>query len=209
MHRTSARPYKKMVYAMAAASNLFEVYFVCTGNRARSAIAESLFRKYANGVGTVVGSFGTLDVGSLPALPGAVEAAQRLDIDLREHRSRVLRRGSLAGSDLVLGFEPSHVSAAVVDGGADIGRTFLLGELVANLTPAIVEAGPLARARFLVSVADARRVRTRPDPAYAISDPYGTSPQAVQSVADEIDLLVRALVRGLFGLPSDVDETAA
>jgi protein-tyrosine-phosphatase len=196
--------------AATSADDLFKVYFVCTGNRARSVLAESLFRRYADGVDAVVSSFGTLDVGSLPPLPGAVDAAQRLGADLRSHRSRTLRRGSLSRSDLVLGFEPAHLSAAVVDGGADIGRTFLLGELVANLPPAVVDADRVSRARFLVSVADSRRVRTRPDPAYAIADPYGMSPQAMQLVAEEIDRLVEALVHGLFGpAGSDAQHTAA
>jgi hypothetical protein len=95
-----------------------------------------------------------------------------------------------------------HVSVSVVEGRAPVGRTFLLGELVT-----LVESGerghtdPATGARSLVSFADSRRIRSRPDPAFTIIDPLGMSGRAVNRLAVGIDDLVRALVVALFGRP--------
>lgn len=177
----------------------FEVVFVCTGNRARSPLAEVLFRKYATGIDASATSFGTLGLDGEPALPSAVEAARVLGVDLSAHASRPLESADLSGADLVLGFEPSHVSMAVVDGRASIGHTFLLGELLPLLDLSAVDEDACERARMAVSIADSRRVRTRPDASRAIADPYGLPAKAMQRAAEEIDRLVRALVPGLFG----------
>lgn len=183
----------------AATDDVFYVFFVCTGNRARSVLAEALFTKYTHGMNVMVGSFGMLDLGPLPPLPTAVEAARHFQLDLRHHRSRPIRPGSLAAVDLVLGFEPQHVAAAVVEGGADIGRTFLLGELVGNLDAALDDPDPISRARSIVAAADSRRIRTRPDSSHSIPDPLGKPAPEMDRTAAEIDRLVKALVVGLFG----------
>ncbi len=176
----------------------FDVVFVCTGNRARSPLAEALFRKYAADVGATASSVGTLHAEGDLALPEAVEAARRLGVDLSAHSSRSIVAADLSRADLVLGFEPVHLSIAVVEAGASIGRTFLLGELVALLDLPKTQEDPRANARFAVSVADSRRIRSRPDPARAIADPYGASAKVMQATANEIDRLVRELAIGLF-----------
>jgi protein-tyrosine phosphatase len=177
-----------------------EVTFVCTGNRARSPLAEALFRKYTVGVETSVASVGTMNVEAVPALPEAIEAARRLGVDLTGHTARALRAGSLAAADLVVGFESSHVSIAVVEGAARPEHTFLLGELAALLDVPGVDPDPCVRARTSIATADARRVRTRPDVTRVIPDPFGKSTKVMHGTADEIDRLVRKLVHGLFGI---------
>ena len=172
---------------------------MCTGNRARSPLAEVLFRKYAAGIHANATSFGTLGLDGERALPSALEAARVLGVDLSAHASRPLDSTDLSGADLVLGFEPAHVSIAVVEGRASIGATFLLGELLHLLDLPLVDDDPCQRARMVVAIADSRRVRTRPDATWAIADPYGLPAKAMQRIAEEIDRLVRALVPGLFG----------
>lgn len=185
---------------MASRDDILEVVFVCTGNRARSALAEALFRHHTVGVATAVLSVGTLDVGSLPALQDAVEAGRRLGVDLTPHRSRALRNADLSSADLVLGFEPFHVSAAVVDGDADPARAFLLGELVMLLGEVASKYDPIAWARAAVADADSRRVRYRPDrAAVVVRDPLGKPAKVMYRTATDIDQLVRRLVLGLFG----------
>ena len=172
-----------------------EVVFVCTGNRARSPLAEALFRRYSTsaGVQVQVASFGTMEVGPLPPLPLAVESGRELGVDLTGHRARAFRRGDLASTDLVLGFEPFHVFSAVIDGSAHPGRAFLLGEFAVLLETHGAEATDV-RARGLIAAVDSRRVRSRPDPsAQVVADPLGKPVEVMARTATEIDRLVRRL----------------
>jgi protein-tyrosine phosphatase len=183
----------------------FDVVFVCTGNRARSPLAQALFERYAQHPDVVASSVGTVGPEGEPALSDAVEASKRLAVDLSRYRARVLRHGSLADADLVLGFEPSHLFLAVVEGEAAPGRTFLLAELVRLLEGVVAadgsgaEADPLARARTFVYAADLRRVRGRTSPADTIADPLGKSRRTMRRTSGRIDALVQALVASLFG----------
>jgi protein-tyrosine phosphatase len=178
----------------------FEVVFVCTGNRARSALAEALFRHHALGKPTIAWSVGTLDAASLPALPDAMDAGRRLGVDLSGHSSRALREADLSSTDLVLGFEPFHVSTSVVTGRANPARTFLLGELVMLLGNAVPGGDPAVRARAAVRDADQRRALYPPDWSTAvIEDPIGKPARTMRRTAAEIDKLVQRLVLGLFG----------
>jgi protein-tyrosine phosphatase len=185
-------------------ADVFEAVFVCTGNRARSVLAEALFRRYSVGVPTVISSAGTLDVGPLPPLGHAIRAGRRLGVDLRGHRARGIRTVSLAGADLVLGFEPAHVAGAVACGGASGERTFLLGELLMLLGGNSREQDPVARARAEITEANARRIQPFPhSAAIIIADPLGKPARVMQRTAAEIDGLVRRLVFGLFGELAD------
>ena len=58
-----------------------------------------------------------LEQGGAPALAGAVRAARQFGIDLSAHRARSLRPAGLEGAALAIGFEPSHVAAAVATAG--------------------------------------------------------------------------------------------
>ena len=109
----------------------------------------------------------------------------------------------LGAADLVVGFEPQHVSAAIINGRADPARSFLLGELVMLLDDAAPRKGTADEARALVAGADTRRMRYRPDRAAArVPDPLGKSPRTMRRAATDIDKLVRRLATGLFGNPS-------
>jgi protein-tyrosine-phosphatase len=185
----------------------FAIVFVCTGNRARSALAEAIFRREAAGVDIVVASVGTMDVGPLPPFDLALEAGRRLGVDLSNHRATPLREVDLSRADLVLGFEVSHISAAVVEGGAHAERTFLLEELVRLLDVPNGKTSPCGDARRAIATADSRRIRTRPDPALVIDDVIGKPPRAVWETATAIDLAVRRLVALLFDVDGAVSSS--
>jgi protein-tyrosine-phosphatase len=181
-------------------NGVFEVVFVCTANRARSALGEAFYRRHTLGFDTLARSFGTLDLRDAPPLEHAVDAGRRLGVDLTSHTASPLSPGALAEADLVLGFEPHHVAAAVVDSAAVPGRTFLLRELVKLLSPVARADGSVQHARTEVAAADQRRSTSRRDAArFGIADPAGQPPRVMLATATEIDELVRRLVRSLFG----------
>ena len=177
----------------------FRVAFVCTGNQARSPLAEALFRRYSSGFDVIVESWGTGGATGTPPLPLAIEEGRRRGVDLSAHHARRLRRGVLALADLVCGFESFHVSAAVVDGGARRQCTFLLGEIVPLLGTPTSGDDQVARARDVVATADSRRDRARLGAAPAIEDPFGRPAEVMGRVGAEVDTLVQRLVVGLLG----------
>jgi len=177
----------------------FELVLICTGNRARSPVAEGFLRHLLADLPVRVRSLGTLELGGAPALPEALEAASRAGLDLSGHRSQSLRGQELREADLVLGFELSHVSAAVIDGGAPRERVFSLPELVELLEQASpsLDTHPLARARQAIADADARRVVGTP-PA-ELTDPLGRSPKFHRDTVEQVRDLSERLAIGLFG----------
>ena len=184
-------------------NDTFEVAFVCTGNRARSALSEALYRRYALGFDTSVRSFGTLDVGGASALAQAVDAGMELGVDLRAHTAVTLARGAVAEADLVLGFEPHHVAAAVIDGEASPARVFLLREFVELTVRSPWADGSPEHARSEVAAAHDRRPKPGSHTArFVIEDPVGRPSRVMDAVAAEIDELVRRTVHVLFGHPA-------
>jgi protein-tyrosine phosphatase len=177
----------------------FDVVFVCTGNRARSPLAAAFLARFVESRAVSVGSRGTLDVGSSPALPEALAAGAARGVDLSEHRASTFGRGEFATSDLVVGFEPFHLSAAVVDGGAALDRSFTIVELVEILERSGGVPGGPSAARLpseLVAAASTLR-RGSLLSAPALPDPFGMPQRYFDETADRIERLVEAIARGL------------
>jgi protein-tyrosine phosphatase len=176
----------------------FDVVFICTGNVFRSALAEAVFRARIAGFPARASSAGTLDLGDVPAHAEAIAIAPELGIDLSEHRARCVAHVDLDEADLVLGFERSHVAAAVVDAGAARDRTFTLPELVELLdrVPAPAEGDPAERARALVAAASAQRLPGAGFPE--IPDPIGKPRPVFAATAREVADLTAAVAEALF-----------
>ena len=189
----------------AEPGNEFELVLVCTANQIRSPIAEALVRRLAGALPLATRSMGLLDIGSKPPPWEAIEAAADLGLDISMHRSRRLEPRSLRDTDAVVGFEPVHVAAAVLNGGAPVGRVFLLRELVELLeqgdAPDVAE--PVRRARLAVAGAHERRRALRAHNVSAsLDDPLGRGRSAYRSATRELGELVPRLVHGLFRGPS-------
>jgi protein-tyrosine phosphatase len=186
--------------AAARRSPDFELVVVCTGNRARSPVAEGFLRVLLEGLPVRVSSAGLLDLGPVPALPETIETAAALGLDLSAHRARCLVGRDLSGADLVVGFEQRHVATAVVDGKAPREHTFTLAEIVdlleRVLPPTAVE--PAERARQAVARAHALRQGRREGPP-EISDPLGGSMDYYRTTVNRVRDLSERLAVKLFG----------
>jgi protein-tyrosine phosphatase len=182
-------------------ADVLSVAFVCTGNRFRSPLAAALLARVGGDAPVEVRSLGTLELGSVPVLPEAAVIASRLGLDLSGHRTSGIAPGSLADVDLVLGFERTHVAAAVIEGGAARERTFTLPELVELLDSGYEpHAGnAVERAREAISHADAVRRAGRPSSLPEVNDPLGRSRREQDEIGRAVETLTLALGRALFG----------
>lgn len=179
------------------------VAFVCTANRARSPFAAAALARRLGGLPVVVTSYGIREQRGAPALPQAVRTARSFGIDLGPHRARTLQPGELATADLVVGFEYAHVAGAVVVGGAERARTFLLPELADALLRSDIQladgVGGFARA-----VRDADECRRRfTTLSSGVPDPAGGSERTFMATYGEIDRLAEVICSRLFGVGAD------
>jgi protein-tyrosine phosphatase len=166
----------------------FDVVFVCTGNQFRSPLAEAVFAREAAGRPVRISSCGTSAIEGNEAFAEALELVRELSVDLSAHRSRGL--GDLAGADLVLGFERTHVERAVVDAGAPRGRTLTLPQAVE-----LLEASPReGSARERVAALQPGNVLEAPQ----VEDPIGLPTGRQREIMAEVEDLSTRLARALF-----------
>lgn len=177
----------------------FRLAFICTGNRFRSPLAAAVASAAAAGLPVRVESAGLLELRGAGALDEAIEAADRLGLDLTAHRCRRLAPGALAATDLVIGFERRHVNSAVSDGGANVARAFTLPEAVGLLArvDGPGDTDPAARARTLVLRAHELR-GSEARHSLEIPDPLGQAPALQRRIAESVADLTNRLVAGLF-----------
>jgi protein-tyrosine phosphatase len=166
------------------------IVFVCTGNRFRSPLAAAYLHRLCPGANLRLSTCGTAAVAreSRPPLPEAAEVAASCAIDLSVHRSRSMHDAQLGDADLVIGFERSHVSTAVLEGGAIRERTFTLHELIASLRTVEDEERPSGpdSIRRLVARADAARARRPTSGFEEVPDPMGRSRRFYERTAREL-----------------------
>ena len=93
------------------------VLFVCTANRFRSPLAAACFRKaleeghHETAVSWTVGSAGTWATPGQPVISAVSVAAQKLGIELADHRSARVSRQLLSEYDLILVMQASQQEA--------------------------------------------------------------------------------------------------
>jgi protein-tyrosine-phosphatase len=181
---------------------LLSVAFVCTGNRFRSVIAEAAFRSISDGLPVRVESYGTLDLGPVGPLPGAVREAQALGLDISTHVARSVSEADFTTTSLVLAFELKHAVAAVEVARAPLESVFILPELVLLLDRIglVHRSDPVEQAVENIARARTSRRDNAPDrPVAEIEDPASLPESAQHAIARAVHRGAEALAVQLFG----------
>jgi protein-tyrosine phosphatase len=188
------------------------ILVICTGNICRSPIAEGLLRdalqrRFAEWA-PVVSSAGTSGLQGSGAMPGSVQAAAELGIDIEGHVARQLTAAMADGADLLLCMAREHRDRLAAGTDRD-DRAFTLKELVRLLETLPAPAADAGHEIMSGRIAEASLARRRGAvPASRdedISDPLGQPLEAYRSIAWELDTWTERLVNGLFGATEDID----
>ena len=154
-----------------------------------------------------VGSAGLRLVGE-PASANGIDVLAGRGLDMSGHRSRILDRELLEGTDLALAMSREHLREAVLSLPDIWPRAFTLKELVRRGEM----IGPRAPGEYIDGwLARAHSGRNRTDllgasPDDDVDDPIGLSRSAYEKTADELSDLVDRLVDLLW--PAAAEETA-
>ncbi|MDQ3915864.1 MAG: hypothetical protein M3323_11150 [Actinomycetota bacterium] len=179
----------------------FRIFFVCTGNQARSPIAAAWTARALAPLPVAIGSAGTLPRRPGPVLAEAGATAFELGLDVSRHSSSHVSAHDLSAADLVIGFEFHHVAAAVVDAGAPASKAFLLKEIIrlAREFSPPQDPDPFVRARTLIELADDLRHKTDHVLGEEIRDPAGRKLGAFRDIVWEVVQTTEEMIRLLFG----------
>ncbi|MGH2712251.1 MAG: low molecular weight phosphatase family protein [Actinomycetota bacterium] len=185
---------------------MFKILIVCTGNICRSPIAHGLLVDRGMGLGEdwlEVRSAGTWGRRGSRATPEAISAAAGLGVDIESHRSAPFKRDLAGWADLIVTMTAEQAEEVAEEAPDVRTKTFTLKELVSilrSLPP--VGAQKAARDALIARVAQATSARSEGHELPAdsdVSDPLGLSETVYRAVANEIEGLVEALLKGLAG----------
>lgn len=181
-------------------ASVFRITVLCTGNRFRSPIAAAVIETLTEGMPVGVRSLGTKHVGTVGAMPEAIEAGAHLGIDVTGHIARLATPSDVAHADLVLGFELSHLARAR-QLGAPTAHVFTLpglANVVERLSFDRIEGEGFAeRARRIVALAHRNR-HVPGESLREIRDPAGVSTRRAFSIARDVHYNASIVVGYLF-----------
>lgn len=111
-----------------------KILFVCTGNTCRSPMAAGILRKLLKdrGIKNVeVDSCGFTAEG-MPATSYAVEVASKRGINIENHRSKVINKGLVDSSSLILTMSRRHRDEIIKNYPGAAEKTFTLAEFASE-----------------------------------------------------------------------------
>jgi protein-tyrosine phosphatase len=176
-------------------------------------MAEGLLRERLRerGVNATVSSAG-ISFDGRAATDEAIEIAAKYNVDITDHRSRVMTSDLVRDADLIIAMQRMHAREAIVLGDALLPRTFTLKELVRrgkligrrrsgeSVTEWLQRAGAGRRPMELMG-------ESADDD---VADPYLGTARAYADCIAELDTLIQELVGLLWPLvEADADEGAA
>lgn len=175
------------------------VLVVCTANVCRSPIAERLLARHLadRGVEAVVTSAGVRG-GRLPVHEDTALAARRVDLDLRNHTSRLLAAEMIAteGADLIIGMTREHLREIVALDPRAWPRTFTLKEL-ARRSYEVSASGSVGE--WIAVASEGRKAADLMVPSADddLDDPYGGPPRGHVEMVGEVDSLTETIAGAL------------
>ncbi|MCR2808907.1 MULTISPECIES: low molecular weight phosphatase family protein [unclassified Microbacterium] len=192
---------------------MFDILTVCTGNIARSPLAEQLLRARLAPLEGKVHSAGTSGLRAVSMTPEAVEMARRLGIpamDSAAHRSRYLTEAMLESPDLILTMTREHRRLVAELAPSRLRSTFTVREFARLATTVAddelraaadtVGSEPAARVRAAAAAVASQRGMLPPpvDPADDdVIDPYKRRMDVYERSANELDSAIDEVVRVL------------
>jgi len=114
-----------------------KLLFVCTANRCRSPMAERLFiRQLENHHENIsqwqVTSAGTWTVDGIPPDEKLISAMDEFDVNIRDHRSRMLTENIINEQDLVLVMENNHLEVLRFEFPKQSNNMHMLSEMISR-----------------------------------------------------------------------------
>jgi protein-tyrosine phosphatase len=176
------------------------VLIVCTGNIARSPMAERLLEARLSGSGIVIGSAGTAAFPGAPMAALAQRALEEVGIDPAGFSSRALGADLVQASDLVLTATRQQRSEVVQMAPTSLRRVFTLREFSRLLDQ---DKGPatLDSLSGLATAMAGRRGRFWvAESVDDIADPYGGSLEDYRTCRDELVEAIDAIAPVLISI---------
>lgn len=181
------------------------ILVVCTGNICRSPYIERVLAHELAGTGISVSSAGTGALVGAPIDPESAKRVRQAGGDAEDFTARQITREMVAGADLIIAADRSHLSSVVPLHPRALRYGFALhdlADLLGAVRPADIHAAPGEnRVASIAAAAIAKRGIVHPRLAghAGIVDPYRQGPQVFDQMVKEIGTSLPTVIAALRG----------